>query len=191
MHHRFNRRFLIGMVIALSGTAVIGIIDMQGAMGSRPTGDALALLSAVFYAAVNLITEQLRTKFSATTILLWSYVLAALLMLPFMVFGGERIFPYSWFVWLAVISQAILCGIIGTGIVFYSLKRFSSGFVSLVLLLDPVIAAILATVIFAEKLSIVNWLAFGVILTGIYLAKSGQGAEKPDDESVVVPNNCS
>ena len=189
LHHRFNRRFTIGMVITLSGTAVIGIIDMQGAMGDRLTGDALALLSAIFYAGCILSTELLRTKFSATTILLWSYVLATSLMLPFMVFRGERIFPDSWFVWLAVISQAILCNIIGTGLLFHSLKRFSSGFVSLVLLLDPVIAAILATAIFAENLSIVNCLAFGVILTGIYLAKSGKGAEKPEDKSVAVQNN--
>ncbi len=189
LQHRFNGKFLMGIALALTGTVVIGIIDTQGAMDAHINGDALALLSAIFYAGGYLITEPLRTKFSATTILLWSCALGSLLMLPFMLFGGERIFPYSGFGWLTVISQTILCQIMGIGIVLHSLKKFSSAFVFLILLLDPVIAALLASAIFAEQLSIFNWLAFGLILTGIYLAKSGQGAEKSDDELVVVQDN--
>ena len=189
LHHRFDGRFLIGIALAVIGTAVIGIIDAQGAIDAHLSGDALALLSAVFYAGGYLITEPLRTKFSAITILLWSCALGVLLMLPFMLFAGERIFPYSWFGWLTVISQTILCQIAGLGLVFHSLKRFSSAFVFLILLLDPIIATVLASAIFAEQLSLLNWLAFGLILTGIYLAQSGQGAEKPDDNSVVADNN--
>jgi drug/metabolite transporter (DMT)-like permease len=52
------------------------------------------------------------------------------------------------------------------------------------LLLDPVITAILAWIIFAERLTPLNWLAFSVVLAGIYLAKSSQGAEK-----LTIPEN--
>ena len=38
----------------------------------------------------------------------------------------------------------------------------------------PVIAAVLAMVIFAEQLSLFNWLAFALVLLGIYLAVSAQ-----------------
>jgi drug/metabolite transporter (DMT)-like permease len=68
--------------------------------------------------------------------------------------------------------------VIGQGIVTYTLKRFSSGFVSLFLLLEPLITTILAWGIFFERLSWLNGLAFFVVLAGIYLAKSGQGTEK-------------
>lgn len=74
---------------------------------------------------------------------------------------------------MALIGEAI-----GHGLVVYSLKHFSSGFVTLFMLLEPVITAILAWVIFAEALGFVNCVAFTIIMLGIYLAKTGQGAEK-------------
>jgi len=46
------------------------------------------------------------------------------------------------------------------------------------LFVDPVITAILAWIIFSEELSPLNWLAFSVVLAGIYIAKPSQGAEK-------------
>jgi drug/metabolite transporter (DMT)-like permease len=55
----------------------------------------------------------------------------------------------------------------------------SSGFVALFLLLEPVITAILAGVLFSETLSLFNWFAFSVVLAGIYLGKSsGSVAQK-------------
>ncbi|MGD1703144.1 EamA family transporter [Dapis sp. BLCC M229] len=59
-------------------------------------------------------------------------------------------------------------------IVTYTLNKLSSGFVSIFLLLEPFIAAILAWFIFRERLGIINWAAFFVVLTGIYLAKSSR-----------------
>lgn len=87
---------------------------------------------------------------------------------------------------MAVISLGVLCQAIAVGILLYSLKKFSSGFVSLLMLLDPVIAAILSAVIFTERLSLTNWLAFVVILTGIYLAKSSGVAEKNPPQKLEV-----
>jgi len=46
------------------------------------------------------------------------------------------------------------------------------------LLLEPIITAILAWLVFDESLSPLNLLTFFVVLVGIYLAKSGQGADK-------------
>jgi drug/metabolite transporter (DMT)-like permease len=46
------------------------------------------------------------------------------------------------------------------------------------LLVDPVITAILAWIIFSEELSPLNWLAFSVVLAGIYIAKPSQVSDK-------------
>lgn len=177
LNHRFNRSFILGAILALAGTSIVGISDLQIA-GDRFTGDFLALLSAFFYGVGYLVAESLREKFSATTILLGSCFFRTVLILPILLISQDQIFPISWFGWLAVISLGILCQVIGNGIIVYSLKKFSSGFVSLFILLDPVLAAFLSAVIFAERLSLTNWLAFVVILTGIFLAKSGGVTEK-------------
>ncbi|WP_287247937.1 DMT family transporter [Moorena sp. SIO4E2] len=167
----FNRRFLIGMILALGGTFLIGFNDFHI---DRDTliGDSVALLSALFYAATLLVTEHLRVKFDTSTILLWLYTLGGLLLLPLTLLFEDRLFPASFSSWSAVIGLGLCGSIIGLGALFYSLKQFSSSFVSLILLLEPMIAAVLAWLIFAEKLSWLNGLTFIIVLSGIYLAKS-------------------
>jgi len=173
----FESRFLVGMVLAISGSILIGIGDLQ-LSSDNFTGDSLAILSAVFSAANLLTVEKLRAKFSATTILLWCSFFGALLTFPIVLLTEDVLFPYSWAGWLAIIAQALVCQVLGQSLQAYNLKQFSSGFVAVFLLLDPVITAILAWVIFSEQLSPLNWVAFSVVLTGIYLAKVSLGADK-------------
>jgi len=173
----FEGRFLVGMVLAISGSILIGIGDLQ-LSSDNFTGDSLAILSAVFSAANLLTVEKLRAKFSATTILLWCSFFGALLTFPLVLLTEDVLFPYSWAGWLAIIAQALVCQVLGQSLQAYNLKQFSSGFVAVFLLLDPVITAILAWVIFSEQLSPLNGLAFSVVLTGIYLAKVSLGADK-------------
>jgi drug/metabolite transporter (DMT)-like permease len=47
----------------------------------------------------------------------------------------------------------------------------------------PVIAAFAAFLIFSEHLSLVNWLAFAVVLVGIYLSISATTAETLEVEN--------
>ncbi|MDB9511149.1 DMT family transporter [Kamptonema animale CS-326] len=175
----FNRRFLIGTIIALGGTFIIGFQDFH-IEGDTLIGDSVALLSALFYAAVLLVTEQLRVKFGTTTILIWNSIFSCLLLLPCALIFEDRLLPASLSGWLSVIGLGLLCNLIGGGALFYSLKQFSSSFVSLIMLLEPVIAAVLAWAIFAEQLNFLNGLTFLVVLSGIYFAKSGS----PLDDSL-------
>ena len=173
----FDGRFLIGMVLAISGSILIGLGDLH--IGSDNfTGDSLAILSAVFSAANLLTVEKLRAKFSATTILLWCSFVGTVLTFPIVLLTEDVLFPSSWAGWLAIIAQALVCQVVGQSLQAYNLKGFSSGFVAVFLLVDPVITAILAWIIFSEKLSPLNWLAFSVVLAGIYIAKPSQGADK-------------
>lgn len=178
-HHNFDRRFLTGMLLTLVGACAIGIQDLQVA-NDYLIGDALALFSAVFHAASLLAAEKLRVKFSTTSILLWSCLLRSFLTLPVAVFTEEQLFPSSLEGWLPVFCLALFCQVIGSGILAYSLKQFASGFASLFLLLEPIVTTTLAWFIFAEHLSFLNLLAFVVVLVGIYIAKSGRGANKED-----------
>ena len=179
----FDGRFLIGMVVTISGAILIELGDLH--IGSDNfTGDSLALLSAVFSAANLLTVEKLRAKFSATTILLWCSFIGALLTFPIVLLTEDVLFPSSWAGWLAIIAQALVCQVLGQSLQAYNLKGFSSGFVAVFLLVDPVITAILAWIIFSEELSPLNWLAFSVVLAGIYIAKPSQGAEK-----LTIPEN--
>ncbi len=183
LRQSFDGKFLLGLSLALVGVIAIGIEDFQ-LSADHFTGDGLALLSSIFYAAKTLCVEKLRVKFSATTIIFWSCLLRSLSLLPVVLLLDEKIFPTSVNGWLALFYLVLFCQILAVTIISHSLKQFSSGFVTLFLLFDPIIAAILAWFIFAEKTSVTTGLSFVVVLIGVYLAKSGRGSQKTIEKSI-------
>ncbi|MFB2644692.1 DMT family transporter [Raphidiopsis sp. BLCC-F218] len=166
----FDYKFLLGMLLAIIGVFIISFGDFHSAVNSL-YGDSLALLSAVFYALNYLVREKLRSKFSASTILLWTCLLSGCFTFLITLTTETQLFPNSWQTWLAVICLAVLCQIIGQGLLIHNLKQFSSAFVTLLMLTEPLLTALFAFIIFAEKLSPLNWVAFIVVLIGIYIAK--------------------
>ncbi|MCZ2202876.1 DMT family transporter [Cylindrospermopsis raciborskii] len=166
----FDYKFLLGMLLAIIGIFIISFGDFHSEVNSL-YGDSLALLSAVFYALNYLVREKLRSKFSASTILLWTCLLSGCFTFLITLTTETQLFPNSWQTWLAVICLAVLCQIIGQGLLIHNLKQFSSAFVTLLMLTEPLLTALFAFIIFAEKLSPLNWVAFIVVLIGIYIAK--------------------
>ncbi len=171
LRQSFNRRFLIGMLVSLGGACLLGFQDFEMSQETL-IGDGAALLSAVFYAGTFLVIERLRNKFDTVTILMWNCGLGSLLLFPLTLLFEERLFPVSWEGWLSVASLGVICTLLGSGALFYSLKQLSSGFVSVMMLLEPMIAAFLAWILFSEKLGYLNGITLTVVLAGIYLAKS-------------------
>ncbi|NEQ84128.1 MAG: DMT family transporter, partial [Moorea sp. SIO2I5] len=164
----FDIKFLSGMSLALIGSLTIGWEDFQADAHSL-IGDAWALLSAVFYASNYLVREDLRSKFSATTILLWPCFFSIGVTLCITLATENQVFPITRQTWLAVIGLGILCQVIGQGLLIHNLKHFSAGFVTLLMLLEPVLTAVFAWGIFDEPLTLINWIGFVLILAGLYL----------------------
>ncbi len=170
---RFDNKFLIGMIIAIAGASAIGFDDLQ--IGTNKIqGDIAAFMVAILEAAYLLTIEKLRTKIDSITIILWCCGLGTLLSLPIFLFTEDRLFPYSVNGWVFVTALVLIDQVLGQGFLAYSLKKFSSGVVALVLLLEPVLVAIAAWGIFGEKLSLFDWVALFVILLGLYLAISSE-----------------
>ncbi|VEP17279.1 DMT(Drug/metabolite transporter) superfamily permease [Hyella patelloides LEGE 07179] len=174
---KFDRQFILGMILALFGAVAIGWDDLQ--LGTESLwGDSIALLSAFLYAIYLFAVEHLRNSLNTTTILLWRSALGALFIFPMVLFTEETLFPNSGQGWLILILLAIVSQVIGQGLLVYSLKQFSSGLVAIFLLSQPVLAALLAWGIFAESLTLFNGLAFVLVLGGIYLAQSSDSTAK-------------
>ncbi len=173
----FDKRFLIGMVVAIIGASIIGVEDVQFATGSLQ-GDGIAILASICFSIYLLIVEKLRGSFSAEAILFWTSLFSTLWILPIALIMENRLFPYSWQSWVFVILLGMICQVLGQGLVNYCLQHLSSGFVAISLLLTPIITTIFAWVIFSESLSFLNVVAFAIILLGIYLAKSSTSFAK-------------
>lgn len=172
---KFDSRFLIGMAIALTGAMALGFEDLNGG-GGLLIGDIYAVLSAVFLGIYFLMVEQLRNSFDATKILLWRCGVGSAILVPLVFFTEGQFFPTTKIAIFAVLALGILCEGFGQRLIAVCLDTLSSSFVSLFLLLEPIISSLLAWAIFMEAFGITTWLGFAVVLMGIYLAQSSRAA---------------
>ena len=173
----FDRRFLLGMGVAIAGVILLEINDFLSlSFGQQLIGDLAALISALFFGVHPLIAEKLRTKFDAVTIMTWSSTTSALLLLPVTLLAQETLFPASVNGWLSVIALAVVGQMLGIGLWTYCLKKLSSGFASLVALIVPALSSFEGWIFFAEPLSFITMSSFLIILWGMYLAISSTSA---------------
>lgn len=173
---RCDRKFVFGMIIAISGSVILALDDLLYG-SSKVFGDGIALLSAFFFAIYLLLVERLRNQLDAITALVYLSIIGSLAILPFLCTSKESIFPCSWSGWLAVVGLAWTV-VLGFSSLLYALKWLSSGFVAMVLLIEPILTAIFAWVIFSERLDLYNLLAFPIVMLGVYLATTSELATK-------------
>lgn len=167
---QFSGKFLLGMGMAIVGAIAIGLQDLQVSSGLM--GDAAALFAAILSAINILSVEQLRIQYSAASIMLWQSLIGSLLVLVIALLTEDVLFPTSSIGWTAVLGLALLAQVMGQGLLTFSLKNFPASLVAVSMLSIPVIAAFLALFIFSEHLSLMNWLAFTIVLAGIYISIS-------------------
>ena len=163
----------------MGGTIAIGFSDMSSNISLA--GDGLALSSAIFWGGYIMSIEKLRTWLSPTAILLWASASCTLLCIPVILSVGDRFLPDSVLGWLTLIVLA-LNTIITHSLIAYSIKWLSSGLMTTILLLSPIMTAIMGWFLFSEALSLINLLGFAVIMVGIYLAISDTGELKTGED---------
>lgn len=174
---KFDNIFLIGMGVAIAGACAIGIEDWQLATGSLK-GDGVAILASLLNSTYLLPIESLRSQLSSLTILSWICTISTIFILPIALTTETQLFPHSWSGWIFIILLCLICQLLGFGLVTYCLKTVSAGLMAVGKLIIPIINAFCAWVLFAEVLSFWNYVAFFMVLLGIYIAKSSEFAVK-------------
>lgn len=172
-----SQRLLIGMGIAIVGVAVLET-DGLNLAATSVQGDFAALLAAMFFGAHILLVEQLQTKLSSLVIVYRTSAIAAILTLPILILDTGQNFPLSWQGWGLLVALSVICQVLGQGLLVYSLTCLSPAFVSVVLLLDPVLASLMSWFLFAEPINLLSWIAFAIVLSGVYFSSASQVALK-------------
>lgn len=169
---RFSRAFLIGMGLALAGAIVL--MGQSISLGlDHLFGDALGLLTAVFYGGYILSVGRLRTEFSTATIMTWSGLVTAVAALPAVAVSGEALLPGSAYGWGILVGLALFSHAGGQSLIAYALAHLPPAFSSVSLLVQPAAAAVIAWALLDEPLG--PWQAAGaaVMLAGILTARRG------------------
>ena len=130
-------------------------------------GDALALLTAAFYAAYLLVMAAAREHAAASSLAFASSLLSSLTLLPLVFLAGENLLPpaavdWSWLIGLALISQ-----VFGQTAIAHALGRIPAAQAVVGLLIQPVSAAIFAWVLFGESMSALQLAGGALVLASI------------------------
>jgi len=159
-----------GMVLAMTG-ALILMGDSFQLSADHLFGDALGLLTAIFYAGYLLAVKQARNQYGTGRLMLVSAAVTALALLPMALTGAGDMIPASWQGWAVLAGLALLSHTGGQSLIAFSLAHLPASFSSITLLVQPATAALLAWVWLNEPLS--PWQGMGgiVILAGILLAR--------------------
>ena len=171
---RFSATFLVGLVVAIVGAALlVGGSPKIGA--GHLLGDVLAVAAAVSYAGYILAVSRLRSRFSTAAVMAYGGGVTCAALLLVALVSGEGLIASSAYGWAMLLGIALVSQVGGQGLITYALAHLPSAFSSVSLLLQPVAAAILAWVILGEALGAWQGLGGAVVLVGIVLARRGGG----------------
>ena len=168
---RFSRSFLVGLTLALLGLLLLSGASI-GRGGDYFLGDLIGLSTAFFYGAYILTVSRLRRRFSASVIMLWSSVVGALLLWPVAWFSGEVLTGLSVAGWLTLLGLAWFSHAGGQGAIAYALAHLPASYSSVLLITQPLFAAVIAWFLFGEILTPGQQLGAAVVMTGLVLASS-------------------
>ena len=168
-----TRLFLTGLAAALVGVGLL--VHTSLAFSSTGlVGDALGVVTAMFYAGYILAVKGLRDRGETTLHLMAvTSTITALLLFPVALASGEPMLPLSAFGWWVLIGLALISHAAGQGLIAYALAHLPAAFSSVSLLFQPVMAALFAWLLLYEGLVPLQIAGGIVVLFGIYLARRG------------------
>ena len=174
-HERFSGFFYMGLVCATLGAAIL----MGASLSLDPRyllGDLLGLATAVFYAGYLMTVGRLRARISTLTLMFWSGLVSTLALLPTALATGEPMLPVSGAGWAVLAALALVSQVLGQSLIAYALAHLSAAFGAVNLMLQPVLAILLAWGLLSESLGGRQIIGAVVVLIGLFFAHRGRPA---------------
>ncbi len=167
--------FLVAVAAATGGAWLMAFEKGGGALVNQPLGDALSVLTALWYSAYFLCMAEGRKTEGASQLMFWVSVIGAPLLLIAALIAGEPILPTSVLGWSALVGLGMM-HVAGQGSLAWAMGRLPTSTASVVVLVQPVVAAWLGWVLFFEPIGRLQAVGAVVTLLGVILA---QWASRP------------
>ncbi|MEQ8434305.1 MAG: DMT family transporter [Oceanicaulis sp.] len=173
---KITPRFIIAGALALCGAGLLSVASFQFAPERLP-GDVLSALTSCWYGAYLLAVRAARRAGAATVqVMFWSTFIATPLTLGIALVSGEALTPSSLSGWAPLIALGLIVHCAGQGGVAFGLGRTPAALASLIILVQPVVAAAAGWWLFAEALVPVQWAGAALVLLGVYAAQRARPA---------------
>jgi drug/metabolite transporter (DMT)-like permease len=173
---RPGRVTVAGIAVSLLGSFLIFWSDGRGGAGGNDAllGNVLALAGSWCFSGYLLAGRRLRAGVPLLAYVWLAYGAAALFLLLACLLGGVPVTGYGAPAYLVALALALAPQLLGQTAYNWSLRYVSATFVAVVTLGEPVGGAFLAWVFFAESFAPLQAVGFVALLSGIYLAATGE-----------------
>jgi len=175
-HEKLPAKFWQGLFIALSGMTLIVGVDAWREFHFN-AGDLLAIAASIFYAAYLLTTQKARASVDTLSFNAIYMAAATLILLPVNLLGGYSLSGFSTQTWLALLGLGLVSQLGGWLAINYALGHLRAAHVSVSLLGQAVVTALLGIPLLDEWLTLNQIIGGILVLTGIYLVNQ-RNAEK-------------
>ncbi len=166
-----QKGFISSFLVTYVG--IIGlIIFSNNYTNGKMIGDILCIIAALGYGIYLLIISKLG-KETSLNIIFYTTLFCCLFSIIPMSFESGLSFPQTHFEWANLILLAFLCQFGGQFLITFGIGRISASSGSIGLLMQPLTATILATIIFSEILNSMQIVFCLITLLGIYKARTG------------------
>lgn len=164
---RLSKKAMFSIGITFVGSLLIAYADSSS--GSvHLYGDFLALVAAIAVAVYTLIGRIVRKSVSTNVYTYVVYSSCALVLLMTCLIQEYRLFDYGMSAVVVGLLLSVFSTILGHSIFSWCLKYFSPAFVSASKLCEPVVAAIMAGILFGEMPVVLQVIGGAMIIGGVY-----------------------
>jgi drug/metabolite transporter (DMT)-like permease len=162
--------FLVAVAAAVGGATLMAVEKGGGGLRNQPLGDLLSAMTALWYALYFLAMAEGRKTEGASRLMFWVSVVGAPILLIVALLLGERILPASALGWGALVGLGLM-HVTGQGSIAWAMGRLPTSTASVVVLIQPIVAAYLGWLLFAEAIGPLQALGAAVTLGGVVLAQ--------------------
>jgi drug/metabolite transporter (DMT)-like permease len=179
---RLRLAVIAGVATSLAGAVLLALARAQAAAG--PTGnpetgwigDALGLSAAVGYAGYLLILRMLGKDMNVGAVMFWATLSSLAVALTLAVIFREPLWPQTLNGWLILAGLGLVVQVGGQGLVAYGVGRLPIVASTVLLWMQPLVAAALSWLLFSEALGPVALAGAALILAGIYVVQRNRPA---------------
>ena len=171
----FSRLNILGVFVTLAGLFLVTWTRTE----TGPwfwAGVAVLFLAVISEVSQIAFTKSLSSTYAPSVIVMYQFLLGAVLFLPLFLSKGMAHFDaslyLSWKVVYPTLALALLCSATAFTFWAYAIARLGVAHTSVFLAVVPLVTAVLSFLFGDERLALLQWAGLAVGLVGIYLTQT-------------------
>ena len=175
---KITKHKAIGALIGFIGVSFI-ITNGSLAVPTNLLGDAVAIMANIVWALYTVLGKPINEKYSALTVLNYTFIFGALEMLPFyLVSPGLSPLEFTGSTWITMIFLTIFCSLIAFLLYNYGTEKLPASIAGMFIYIQPLSGVALAAIVLGESITIYTIFGTFLIIYGIYEAERRGGIIK-------------